>query len=267
MEEYKNKEWLEEKLKEIGNKEKIGKLCGVTGDTIEYWRKKLNIPNYPYKNPNKKYIVNDNFFDIIDTEEKAYWLGFLMGDGNIEKGNFRFNIILKEDDLEHLEKLNKTLSSTYKILLQSIPDKRGFSTQRAFLRINSKAFCESLNKNCIFPQKTGNEIIPNTIPKNFIKDFIRGFFDADGCVCKSSNRNYLRFIIASCSEEIIKQIIEHLNNELNIKLTYRETNRYNKPFFILESNSKNYTNKFLDYIYNDSNIHLNRKYNIWKKWK
>lgn len=266
MQLYKDKKWLETKLKEIGNKEQIGKLCGVSGDTIERWRKKLDIQQYPYKHPRKKYIVNSNFFNEIDTEEKAYWLGFIMGDGNIEKNNMRFNIILKEDDFEHLKKLNHSLSSTYKILLQSIDDNRGFNTQRANLRISSKEFCKSLNKNFIFPQKTGNELIPSTVPDNLIKHFIRGFFDADGSVCKSSNRDYLRFNIASCSEKIIQQIITHLNNELNINLQYKEINRYSKPFFILESNSKNNTNKFLNYIYNNSNIYLDRKYNIWKKY-
>jgi hypothetical protein len=31
----------------------------------------------------QKYKINEDFFQEIDTEEKAYWLGFLYADGYI----------------------------------------------------------------------------------------------------------------------------------------------------------------------------------------
>ena len=33
-----------------------------------------------------KYSVNDNYFENIDSEDKAYFLGFMMADGNLSKG-------------------------------------------------------------------------------------------------------------------------------------------------------------------------------------
>ncbi len=54
---------------------------------------------------------NQHIFDNIDTEEKAYWLGFIYADGyiaklNMEKINYAFSIGLAVIDVKHLEKFN-----------------------------------------------------------------------------------------------------------------------------------------------------------------
>ena len=66
-------------------------------------------------------MINYNYFDVIDTENKAYWLGFIFADGcittpyrvnkdgSIKNGIYRIEVSLKEDDKEHLDKLRKEL--------------------------------------------------------------------------------------------------------------------------------------------------------------
>ena len=49
---------------------------------------------------------NEHIFDIIDTEEKAYWLGFIYADGCISLKTNAFEISLKYDDINHLNKFN-----------------------------------------------------------------------------------------------------------------------------------------------------------------
>ena len=50
---------------------------------------------------------NENIFDCIDTEEKAYWLGFIFADGSIRSnGSFIFELSLKGSDINHLHKFN-----------------------------------------------------------------------------------------------------------------------------------------------------------------
>lgn len=63
-------------------------------------------------NKNYKYSLNENFFQEINTEEKAYWLGFLMADGCIldqPQRSKRLTVALKEKDINILHKLNKSL--------------------------------------------------------------------------------------------------------------------------------------------------------------
>ena len=56
----------------------------------------------------RKYDVNQNYFDIIDTQNKAYFLGFLYADGNVSKDNNNIQIALQARDLHILESFKKT---------------------------------------------------------------------------------------------------------------------------------------------------------------
>ena len=67
----------------------------------------------------KQYTCNVNYFEKIDTEQKAYWYGFILGDGYIthtHRKDFKvLGISLKEDDWKHLEKFSLAVQSTYPI--------------------------------------------------------------------------------------------------------------------------------------------------------
>lgn len=278
MKKYQDKKWLTEQFQKGFSKEQIARNAGnISSDTIEYWRKKFNIPYNKYNsNPNRKYFFNVNYFDTIDTEEKAYWLGFIMADGSIvstgkkckkyEKNNpyNRFDLILKQSDIEHVYKLNNALESTYPIIESVIYDKRGFYSEKCELRINSMVFCESLMKNGIFPQKTGKEIIPNTIPEHLLKHFIRGYFDGDGCITKMKNHTYYRFHVCCASESFLKQIANILKNQCDLKVNIKKRNNTNLYYF--ESNKKNDCYTFFYYLYNDATVYLDRKYLLAKEY-
>lgn len=260
---YKNKEWLENKINEVGNLTEIGKICGVSGDTIEYWRRKHNISKHIVKR--KKYSVNESFFDIIDTEEKAYWLGFIMADGcictsNSSSPNNRLSIILNQKDKDHLIKFKKAIDSKAPVREGTVIDKRGFVTYKAEFRVNSLKMCSTLISLDVKPRKTGKEIIPSQIPTNLIRHFCRGFFDGDGSIAKSSNHNYYRFKLGSASETIIKQFQDLFINEGIGKVNYYIEKQYNKPFYILESNSKYKANAIFHWLYDDVKVFLDRKF-------
>ena len=56
----------------------------------------------------RKYVIDHHFFDEIDTEEKAYWLGFITADGNVmqTKTGSTLRVILAVKDAGHLERMN-----------------------------------------------------------------------------------------------------------------------------------------------------------------
>jgi hypothetical protein len=58
---------------------------------------------YSWYSKGKKYIFNDHYFDVIDCNEKAYWLGFLYADGYITRKP-AFGCTLQAGDINHLKK-------------------------------------------------------------------------------------------------------------------------------------------------------------------
>nr|DAJ64609.1 MAG TPA: endonuclease [Caudoviricetes sp.] len=259
---YQDKNWLQRKITELGNMTAIGRLCDVSGDTIEYWRKKFNIQrNIIHR---RKTSLDENYFDLIDTEEKAYWLGFIMADGSMEEfsGNrycYRLTMILKDSDNAHLVKMSKALSYDGEIKERTLEDKRGFTTYSSVLRITSKKMCSRLIELGIVSRKTGKEHIPKDIPESLVRHFIRGFFDGDGSITKSSNGKFYRFKLGSASEKIIIEIQKWLEDEIGT-VNFYEDCHYRIPFYVLESNKKDTCDKIYHLLYDDAKIYLDRKY-------
>ena len=60
----------------------------------------------------RKYPIQEDFFDVIDTEEKAYVLGLLYADGYNNTDRNSVSLSLKESDKEILEKVTSLIQPT-----------------------------------------------------------------------------------------------------------------------------------------------------------
>lgn len=166
----------------------IAKMFDVSQGLIYHYFRKFEIEYDKTLDglKHRKYQCDHHYFDIIDTPIKAYWLGFIMADGNIDNRKDRANthrltIRLAKSDEHHLEKLNTILNSNYQITYPK-SQIRGKEHEIAQLRINSSILCNGLIFNGVKPAKSCNEVFPhNAIPREYWKDFIRGVFDGDGC--------------------------------------------------------------------------------------
>lgn len=125
-------------------------------------------------------MKNADYFDSIDCEEKAYWLGFIYADGNVDKIKRSMFISLSALDQEHLQKLGDIFE---KNVFQIESTKDGKKLSGAMLKVNNTYLCDRLIKLGIYPQKTSLDIadVFDYIPTHLMKHFIRGFFDGDGC--------------------------------------------------------------------------------------
>jgi hypothetical protein len=194
----------------------------------------------------RKYKFNENYFDSIDTEQKAYWLGFLFADGNV----YRNQMTLKLSNLDklHLELFKKHLQSEHLIY-----DELG---KYSSLVIGSKKFSESLISNGCVRKKS--LIIEFPILQNdLVRHFIRGVFDGDGCISFiKKNPKYKRWCIASGSKRFIESIKEVVEKEINYNLKlYKRKNIY-----VLVSGKKNIVKSIFDFMYKDATVYLDRKY-------
>lgn len=120
-----------------------------------------------------KYNCDDTYFENLDTAGKCYWFGFIMADGNV--CNDKLQIGLHEKDKNHLEKFRTEIGYDGPI---HIEQKRN----GAKLIISRKKIFDDLGKLGCLPQKTHNLTgdIFDSIPEEFMKEFLRGYFDGDG---------------------------------------------------------------------------------------
>lgn len=197
------------------------------------------------------YKVDEDFFEYIDCETKAYWLGFIVADGCL-KGNNQLSIRLSIKDIDHLEKFKESIKSNHKINIETsvIRDKE---YKTCVLRINNTRLYKDLLKLNVEPNKSLNER-PAIIPPQFISHYIRGIFDGDGWL--SWNHNCAE-IGLGMGYDILNYIKECAESYANIK-SY-EVKPY-KKIYRYRITSKIEIMKILNYIYKDSNIYLNRKY-------
>jgi predicted HTH domain antitoxin len=211
---------------------------------------------------NRRYEVNHHYFDEIDTEEKAYWLGFLYADGYIRErnGGNSLEMKLSVKDKHHLEKFRESIGSNHKIVnaVSKVKLDWGDSiSHMCSLAMYSGQLVESIKSQGFHSRKTFTIERPN-IDKKLIHHFIRGYFDGDGTVrFVEKKRSSTGF--ACASEKFREFIIDELyDNGIIIKY-------YGGIHLHIQNKVDN--NKFYNYIYNNATIYLERKKEIYERFR
>jgi hypothetical protein len=198
----------------------------------------------------KKYNIRDNFFEVIDTEEKAYWLGFLYADGYIRSGRLNFiRLKLAIRDIDHMEKFKESIGSSHRIEIYE--DSNNPYCQ---ITIGCKKMVIDLIANGCVTNKGFKIRLPN-IGDSLMPHFIRGYFDGDGCVSHKNRNSYCVSIVSN-----IRFI-----NDLKIYLGYGNININKKNQQLANLNIYKETKKFRKYIYNTSTIYLQRKFEYFNR--
>lgn len=213
--------------------------------------------------------IDEDFFENW-SEETAYLVGYICADGCIHKRSGRKRsliLTITSKDLQHLEKINKTLGSNYKISTKK-NSSGGFAYHIA---ITNYVFCSRAVARGILPRKTMT-LGPIEIPDRYFKDFFRGFFDADGSVyIYNVNGTYQLKAEVVCASRVF---LEFLSSKMSAILNIPD-----KPIHVFKSkNRKNpiysivfYINdgqKLADLMYgHNPKLYLDRKYNIFESWK
>lgn len=256
MADYKGLNFTKEQLQELYDLgysgRDIAKLYDVNPTTIKYWTDKLGCYSN-YLKPQYK----ENFFDKIDSKEKAYMLGFLLGDSGIDKrGHIICSVALR--DKEILYSFSKWTGC--KVTESNKKDVKAKLFPNATIHIGNKKIAQKLIM--LFGGRLKQERHIPIISKKFESYFIQGFFDAEGCVTfgyrKDRNRLWKKISFTSQLKMLsgIQKILE--KQGINSKLYPKSDSNC----YVLEL-SQNTSNilKILNYIYSDENfIILNRKY-------
>ena len=200
----------------------------------------------------QKYKFDEDYFEKIDTEDKAYFLGFIVADGSVNE--FRLNISQKEPDiLYEFEKFINLKDGVRKHTKRNIH----------FLNLTSIKMIKDLNLLGIHQNKTMIVKYPN-IPKHLEHHFMRGVFDGDGCISIHKKRpdskdttDRGQVNICSGSRDFIEKYVDRLNEMCGIT---KNKIRYPKgTYSVIDWGSFSDIEKFYDLFYKDATVFLERK--------
>lgn len=232
--------------------------------------KKSKIPKRSTQSYTRKYITNENFFNSITDEKRAYFLGLMYADGNNyvrAPHSYEVSIKLQAQDKPILEKFRDIIVPDLE--LKTVIDKQTLNKHYLF-KINSKKMSEQLSALGCVPNKSLILQFPNFIKDDLLNHFIRGYFDGDGTIYhkKPKITGQINYIIGITSSkmfcESIKNILEpQLSVHFSIKLSRPKTNQITTT---LSVGGNQQVKKILDWLYKDATIYLPRKYEKYQEF-
>lgn len=223
----------------------------------------INSSNSYNRNQRKScHEVDLEYFKIINSDDKAYWLGVIVSDGTIQKDGYKTALASKDKDL--ILKFKKAIKSSHPITKINQFDKRTKKTYiRYIIQINSKEFTSFLIDLGITNKKSYACEFPK-IEEKYYLSFLRGLFDGDGSL-SSHSKNSLRMSFTA-TKEILNKIHDLFKEKYNIEPhpIYRTSEAMN----VFRTHYFSDAKKILELLYNNSTINnrLNRKYNLYKKY-
>lgn len=231
----------------------IAKYFGWPEDVVYRILKRNNIKIRPFTYY-RQYDLDENFFETIDSEEKAYWVGFLMADGAIGEGR-RILLRLSNKDFYHIQRFQKSLRSNY-------PYYHDTKTNVSGCTIQSKKMCRDLAKYGVVENKTFKTLFPTTKGQSnndLIRHFIRGYFDGDGSISVGENKKGHTFAnLSICGyEPFLLKMQDFFIDELGLGRTKLIKE---KAIHSLRYGGRRQVEKIMDWMYKDATIYLDRKH-------
>lgn len=215
-----------------------------------------------------KFSVNEKYFDKW-SHEMAYVLGYLYADGNLLHDQFSRGRYVSVTSIDEgmINTVKRLLNSEHTIVIGPAHDN---NKSRFTLRMGNAALFNSLIKRGLYPNKSLTVRMPE-IPDKFIRDFVRGYFDGDGCVYLYRSKGItadlivrkLSIIFTSGSVKFLEDLLELLRYNLDLKQS--KVYKGHRSFQLRFATSD--TVKIFKFIYHGSGgLFLDRKLEIFKKY-
>lgn len=218
---------------------------------------------YDVENRQNRTKFNETIFDNIDSEEKAYWLGFIFADGYISSSKYTFELSLKGSDKKHLDKFNDFMQhedkNHVKLSNVKLNDK---VFERCRWSVTNKHLWETLNNLGCTPKKSLTLQFPNLNifkTKDLVLHFIRGYFDGDGCFSRTINA---KTVSPNVSLLGTYDFLFKISNIIKLKGHFLHDQKHDQNTYSIYF-SQSDTISFLNYIYKNASIYLERKYNLY----
>ncbi len=202
----------------------------------------------------RKYDLNENYFEKVDSPEKAYLLGLIYADGCNYTPTNTITFYFQEQDKHILEDIKRLLH--YNSPLKEIKPKKEAHHTAFVLTIHSKKISTDLVTLGVVQNKTFKTTFPN-ITKDLFSHFIRGYFDGDGCIIVGKRMERVSFV---GTDSFINTIQNIFLEELKLSKTVTYKRNKEKNISTCYYKGRNSCKKIREYLYNESTIHFQRKY-------
>ena len=245
----------------INNKKSANVICkqyNCDSSSIIRHLREWGIPirNSASNRYNNLYNVNIHYFDNIDTEHKAYWLGYIFADGHISK-KMHLMFGCQKVDIDILEQVKKDFDCTYPIRINK--------DNNPILNICSKHMCETL-LSMGFTHKKSYEVdfqkIVTYIPEHLLHHFVRGMFDGDGSI-RYYNYDYVKGYQYHFGYTGLKEVCEFVAKFL--RLTTKLARERNTNTYTLKTTNAPMIKYIYGVLYKDATIYCKRKYDIFQE--
>lgn len=247
--------------------EDMSKNFGYSDRAVRRVLKELGV-NTRLKN---RYTLNEDYFEEIDSDDKAYWLGFIYADGYVgDEGINNIIISLTEDDREHLQMFAEQIEFTGN--LRSVAA-GGYAGSKAGVTINfsSKKMASDLRKIGLYRGKSMTLSDLPDIQPQYLRHFIRGYFDGDGSIYTSRHTSrhqlsdgtlklyeYRRPEVSMIgSLKFIEKMMKAVPFDFRIKESHTQGMVY-----MISARSTDIMDIYF-YMYNDARTYLKRKFDKW----
>lgn len=256
----------------------IRNIFNIGEKVLNRWFKESGIEK---KKERGRYSFNKNFFDTINTEDKAYWLGFIWCDGYICRSNrkgydtYDFKLDLAIQDKKHIEKFKNSLNSEHPIKIYK--SKSYFNKEKdtvvARIYIANRYFAKTLyDKYILIPDRHDTEKLIKNIPESLIRHFIRGVLEADGSISDyyaqekrlkiKTRKMAIRFYTYENLLIFIREhFIEKGLSKSHQQFRKRHEDRDGYACELSYTGNKQ-VRKILNYLYEDATVFLDRKKEI-----
>ena len=213
------------------------------------------------KDARKYYKIDEHFFKEVNTEQKAYWLGFLFADGSVsdKKGRSLVRVGLSAKDIGHLESFRAAVVTNVPIYTWTTTTGKPCAS----LTLCCREMTDYLQAYGLGVGNARSFPFPE-LPDNLTRHFVRGYIDGDGCFhC----RPHKRYRYLTCRMHVIanKTFLEKLQLVLasacSLRLTKLQPTQ-SADFYVMQYGGRRQVARIATYLYEGATIWLPRKREI-----
>ena len=247
------------------------KLANEFGHTPQYYIHGFKTNGFSMRSNklnSRRYSADFEYFENIDTAEKAYWLGLISSDGYISSANGkRLGISLSNKDANQIEKFANCIQSTYPIHTYKV--KQGYKPGIEYCRlvITSDKLYDDLERHGVCEHKSNILKRPDIDPK-FYSQYILGYFDGDGSIfCNNSRSPFYTVSIVGTDDVLTfihSQFVENGITDRDVSLSKRKPNQ---AVSYIRYGGNRIVSRIYSYLYRDIDtaIPLERKRELFLK--